>query len=105
MKQKVPLLIATLLVLSQPVWAYDFSYTYQDKTLFYSITNSNAHMVQVVNPLSGSYYSYVSGDVVIPDSVEYNNTKYAVTRAEGACSLCQAAEWGHEMEPILKQYK
>ena len=59
--------------------AYDFSYTYQGKTLFYTITDSYYHRVSVVTPLSGNYYSYVFGDVVIPDSVEYNSTMYAVT--------------------------
>ena len=78
------LFVLALMTLSAKVtWAYDFSYTYQGKTLFYSITISSQHRVQVDNPTNGSYYSYVSGDVVIPDSVEYNSVKYAVTSIGG----------------------
>ena len=74
------LLVLTLMALSAAsARAYDFSYTYQGKTLFYTITDSYNHCVSVDNPTNGNYYSYVSGDVVIPDSVEYNSTMYAVT--------------------------
>ena len=73
------LLIFTLMALSaMSAGAYDFSYTYQGKTLFYTITNSYYYQVSLVNPANGDYYSYVTGDVAIPDSVEYNGIKYAV---------------------------
>ena len=58
-------------------WAYDFSYTYQGKTLFYTITNNTLHTVRVDKPFSD--INYVSGDLVIPDSVINNGTMYAVT--------------------------
>ena len=76
MKKKLFLLFAALLAVGQNVFAYDFSYTYQGKTLFYTIESNG---VRVDNPLNGNYYSYVTGVVVIPDSVENNGTKYAVT--------------------------
>lgn len=84
MKHTITLFAVLLMALAIPhsIFAYDFSYTYQGKTLYYSITNSSGHTVAVVNPAnlqSGGYYSYVTGDVVIPDSVEYGNTKYYVT--------------------------
>lgn len=73
------LLFAALLAATMSgAFAYDFSYTYQGKTLYYTITSSSQHRVSVVNPTNGNYFSYVTGDVVIPDSVEYNSTTYAV---------------------------
>lgn len=76
MKQKVFLFIAVLVTLGQTAIAqYDFSYTYQGKTLFYTIQWVGG--VSVVAPNTSSY-SYVTGDVVIPDSVENNGTKYVV---------------------------
>ena len=59
-----------------PLWggvlrAYDFSYTYQGKTLYYDTTSSNT--VQV------SGYSDLDGDIIIPSQVTYNNTIYSVT--------------------------
>ena len=59
--------------------AYDFSCTYQEKTLYYTITSSNT--VEVTYP-SDNYFqnnNYVSGDVVIPSSVTNNGTTYSVT--------------------------
>ena len=50
--------------------AYDFSYTYQEKTLYYDITSSNTVKVVSCN---------ASGTVVIPSQVTYNNTTYSVT--------------------------
>ena len=65
-------------MLSLNAMAYDFSYTYQGKTLYYTITSDNTIEV--------TYYSstttdnnYVSGDVVIPSSVTNNSTTYSVT--------------------------
>lgn len=81
MKNKLPFIIVLLLFFAFPqnVKAYDFSYTYQGKTLFYTIIELQEVLVaQVDNPFSSDYYSYVTGNLVIPDSVEYNGTKYAV---------------------------
>lgn len=79
MKQKL-FFFAFLLALCFSSQAYDFSYTYQGKTLFYDI--SVTHIVSVVNPTGNTYYSYVGGNVVIPDSVENNGIKYAVKTIE-----------------------
>ena len=75
-------------MLSFHAMAYDFSYTYQGKTLYYTITSSNTIEVTYYN----RYYNdnYVSGDVVIPSSVTNNGTTYSVTsigdRAFAYCS-------------------
>ena len=79
MKNKVFFLLLALLAMSQAVQAYDFTYTYQGQTLYYSITNSSLHQVELVNPVSSNYSSYVSGAVVIPDSVENAGIRYAIT--------------------------
>ena len=80
MKHKVSLLVLLLSVLCLPqaVQAYDFSATAPSgQTLFYTIGNNS---VSIVNPLSGSsYYSCVSGDLTIPDTVTHNGINYAVT--------------------------
>ena len=76
MKQKLLLLLSVLLAFGQNAFAYSFSYTYQSKTLYYTIQGSG---VSVVNPSNSGYNSYVTGDVVIPDSVENDGTMYAVT--------------------------
>ena len=74
-------------MLSLNAMAYDFSYTYQGKTLYYNITSSNTVAV--------TYYSYhnndhVSDDVVIPSSVTNNGTTYSVdsigNRAFSSCN-------------------
>lgn len=77
--QKLLLILSLVLGLGLSAYAYDFSYTYQGKTLFYTITDSYNHYVEVTNPTNGNYYSYVSGVVTIPDSVENNGTMYVVT--------------------------
>ena len=80
-----------MMMLSLQAMAYDFSYTYQGKTLYYKILAGST------NTLAVTYYSetpasnnHVSGDVVIPSSVEYNGTTYSVTsigeRAFRGCS-------------------
>lgn len=81
MKQKV-LFIAVLfmaLVTSQNVLAYDFSAVAPSgQTLYYRIVNGEAH----VCPPSASWGSGVSGDLIIPSSVTYNNHTYLVTVLE-----------------------
>ena len=67
-------------MLSLHAMAYDFSYTYQGKTLYYTITSDNT--VEVTYYSSDNYFqnnNYVSGDVVIPSSVTNNDTTYSVT--------------------------
>ena len=93
MKQTLTLFASLLLALAIPhsVKAYDFSYTYQGKTLYYTITGSNT--VSVVNPIPPYWYGFTgtrpSGDVIIPSSVQNNSTTYTVTGiGEYAFSYC-----------------
>ncbi|MDD5962078.1 MAG: leucine-rich repeat domain-containing protein, partial [Bacteroidales bacterium] len=72
--------MVAICMLSLHSMAYDFSYTYQGKTLYYTITSDNT--VEVTYYLSDNYFqnnNYVSGDVVIPSSVTNNDTTYSVT--------------------------
>ena len=67
-------------MLSLHSMAYDFSYTYQGKTLYYTITSDNT--VEVTYYSSDNYFqnnNHVSGAVVIPSSVTNNDTTYSVT--------------------------
>ena len=61
--------------------AYNFSYTYNGKTLYYNIlTNNNVEVTYVNNgggPNSGS--NVVTGAVTIPSTVIYNGNTYTVT--------------------------
>ena len=85
------MMAVAIMLLSLQATAYDFSYTHQGKTLYYKILAGGT------NTLAVTYYSetaasnnHVSGDVVIPSSVEHNNVTYSVTsigdRAFNACS-------------------
>ena len=56
--------------------AYNFSYTYQGKTLYYTVTTANK---VTVSPKSESHLGYVSGRVVIPSRVTYDDITYSVT--------------------------
>ena len=74
------MMAVAIMLLSLQAMAYDFSYTYQGKTLYYEILAGGTNMLAV------TYYSetaasnnHVSGDVVIPSSVEHNNVTYSVT--------------------------
>ncbi|MCR4659001.1 MAG: leucine-rich repeat protein [Bacteroidales bacterium] len=77
MKHKLTFFAVLIMVLALPqlASAYDFSYTYQGATLYYSVRGT---VVSVVNPTGGNYYSYVSGDVVIPSSVTHGGINYTV---------------------------
>ena len=58
------------------VWAYDFSVASPSgHTLYYQIISGTTN-VGLVNP---GYNDYVSGEVVIPSTVTYDNTTYNVT--------------------------
>ena len=74
------MMAVAIMLLSLQAMAYDFSYTYQGKTLYYKILAGST------NTLAVTYYSetaasnnHVSGDVVIPSTVEHNNVTYSVT--------------------------
>ena len=79
MKHKVSLFAVLLMAMTLPkvASAYDFSYTYQGKTLYYNIVDNHA---EVVRPgTSSSFNNYITGDVIIPSTVIYNDTTYSVT--------------------------
>ena len=70
--------LVAICMLSFHAMAYDFSYTYQGKTLYYNITSDNTVEVTCYSNFI-NYNNYVSGDVVIPSSVTNNGTTYSVT--------------------------
>ena len=74
------MMAVAIMLLSLQAMAYDFSYTYQGKTLYYKILAGNTNTVAVTYySASDASNNHVSGDVVIPSSVEYNGTTYNVT--------------------------
>ena len=81
MKYKVFLLSVLFAALAIPnsAKAYDFSYTYQGKTLFYNIVNGEAQ-VTYQRSLAPTYNNpHLSGTVEIPNVVTYNGNTYTVT--------------------------
>lgn len=81
MKKTLSLTIALCIGLGM-AYAYDFSHTYLGKTLYYKINPYDTTLVSVVAPVTSGYYSYVNGDVVIPDSIMYNGVQRAVISIE-----------------------
>ena len=84
MKQKLTFFAVLMMAMAMPkvAWSYDFSYTYQGKTLYYNIVNNEACIVYPGTMWIGGYtgYTSLSGDIVIPDSVLWNGTWYTVSR-------------------------
>ena len=74
------MMAVAMMMLSLQAMAYDFSYTHQGKTLYYTILlgNTNKVAVECYSETAASN-NHVSGDVVIPSSVEHNNVTYSVT--------------------------
>ena len=73
------MMAVAIMLLSLQAMAYDFSYTYQGKTLYYTILlgSTNKVAVECYSETAASN-NHVSGDVVIPSSVEHNNVTYSV---------------------------
>ena len=80
MRKGLLTLALVLTAMLQTAWAYDFSATSPSgHTLYYEIISGTTN-VGVVRPGTGeNYNNYVSGNVVIPDTVAYNGTTYNVT--------------------------
>ena len=82
MRKGLLTLVLALTVVLQTAWAYDFSATSPSgHTLYYEIISGTTN-VGVVRPgpaYTDTYDNYVSGNVVIPDTVAYNGTTYNVT--------------------------
>ena len=90
--------LAMAVTVPQNAKAYDFTYTYQGKLLYYNLqTNSliNQTYAVVTCPVENPTHSTLSwvgfakptGQLVIPDSVEWNGTRYAVKEL-GEFALC-----------------
>ena len=81
MKKQLLILVMTLLpmVASINVSAHDIAVqNAQGKTIYYVWTNNNTELA--VSYWDGSEYSNeYSGEVIIPESVEYNGGTYSVT--------------------------
>ena len=71
--KKLLFIFIALIALSAQSWAYDFSYTYQGQTLYYSIVGGNAEVTYQDS------YTNLTGSLTIPSSVTYNGTTYSVT--------------------------
>ena len=85
------MMAVAMMLLSLQAMAYDFSYTHQGKTLYYRTLTGSTNEVAVTSyDLSGLFINndHVSGDVIIPSSVEYNGTTYNVTAIDGETFLC-----------------
>ena len=80
MRKKLSLLAVALIAMLQTAWAYDFSATSPSgHTLYYEIISGTTN-VGVVRPGPyAAYNNYVTGNVVIPDTVIYNGVTYNVT--------------------------
>ena len=80
MKHKVFLFAVLMMAMAIPqsVKAYDFSAVAPSgQTLYYNIVDN--HAVVVRPGTSSSFINYITGDVIIPSSVIYNDTTYSVT--------------------------
>ena len=73
------IMAVAIMLLSLQAMAYDFSYTHQGKTLYYTILPGSTNKVAVERySETADSNNHVSGDVVIPSSVEHNNVTYSV---------------------------
>lgn len=79
MKHKLTFFAVMMIALAIPqsVKAQTFSYTYQGQTLYYNIVDGNAQ-VTYQNSSDPRYFN-LTGDLVIPDSIDYCGDTYAVT--------------------------
>ncbi|MCR5191903.1 MAG: leucine-rich repeat protein [Bacteroidales bacterium] len=75
------LLYVVIMFACNTLWAYDFSYTYSGKTLYYNIISSTNHTVEVTYP--GPYgwgnYEKPSGALSVPSVVYSGGVSYSVT--------------------------
>ena len=99
------IIAVAIMMLSLQAMAYDFSYTHQGKTLYYKILAGNTNTVAVTYySASDASNNHVSGDVVIPSSVEHNNVTYSVTSigdtAFSGCSGLTSVTIGNSVTSI-----
>lgn len=88
MRKRITLFATLMMVLAIPqsVKAYQFSYTYQGKTLYYNIVNGAAQVTY--QNITYPHYTNLSGALVIPNRVSNNGTSYAVTSIGSAFYGC-----------------
>ena len=88
MRKGLLILAVAVLAMLQTAWAYDFSATSPSgHTLYYEIISGTTN-VGVVRPgIGNSFNNYVSGNVVIPDTVSYNGVIYNVTELKNTSSV------------------
>ena len=82
-------LLLTMAMLALPAFARDFSYTFEGKTLTYTVIDEES---KTCRTKAGIRYDYpgniVSGDLTIPATVSDGTSNYTVTEI-GACSFSQ----------------
>ena len=84
------IMAVAIMMLSLQAMAYNFTYTYQGKTLYYYVTSGSTIKVTYYSSIS-DFNNYVNGDVVIPSTVTYNGTTYSVTSiGKSAFSGCSS---------------
>ena len=84
------IMAVAMMMLSLQAMAYNFTYTYQGKTLYYYVTSGSTIKVTYYSSIS-DFNNYVNGDVVIPSTVTYNGTTYSVTSiGKSAFSGCSS---------------
>ena len=72
------IMAVAIMTFSLQAMAQKFSYTYQGKELYYKITSDSTVDVTCYS-FDQSDNNHVSGEVVIPSSLEYNGITYSVT--------------------------
>lgn len=95
MKKQVLMVLVAILAIWHNSFAQNFtSIAPSGQTLYYNLVNGEAHVIRA--GLGVSYNNYVSGNLIIPDSVSVNGNTYAVTAistlnsSDGAFSNCMA---------------
>ena len=76
------LLIGLMLGMVGKMYAYDFSAVCETgQTLYYTITHTTNHYVKLVCPGSNGWSGYTkpTGNIVLPETVQYNGVSYTVT--------------------------
>ena len=81
------IMAVAMMMLSLQAMAYELSYTYQGKTLYYNTTSdSTVEVTYYVG--NNNNYIYVSGDLVIPSTITCNGTTYSVTSIGRIAFIC-----------------
>ena len=67
-------------LISLPAFAVDFTYTYQGKTLKYTVIDDNSRTCMTKDAdFTGTSGNNVSGDLIIPEQAIYDGKEYTVT--------------------------